>query len=96
MASYKAGILITNMLTTVVAASVAIFTVAVSYLLVRAFLGTSFDMSLTTNTGGMTNNFAVYGFISVEACFVAVVVAFAYATIRAALKKNYVQVEIDG
>lgn len=95
MASYKAGIVITNMLTTVLAASVAMFTVAVSYLLVRALLGTSFNMTLTSNTSGITNSFAVYGFISIEACFVAFVIAFAYTTIKAALKKNYIQVEID-
>jgi uncharacterized membrane protein len=95
MASYRAGILITNILTTTLAVSVAVFTVVISYLLAEAFLSTSFNMSLTTNTSGITNSFAVYGFISIEACFIAVVVAFAYTTIKAALRKNYIQVEID-
>jgi hypothetical protein len=95
MTSYHRGVLITNTVAGVVAASVAVFTAAFAYILVRTLVNTPFNLSLSTGASSMAESFFVYGFISIEACFVAVVLYFGYSTVRNALKRKVIEIEVD-
>jgi len=95
MTSYHRGVLITNTVAGVVAASVAVFTAAFGYILVRSLVNTPFNLSLSTGASSMAESFFVYGFISIEACFVAVVLYFGYSTVRNALKRKVIEIEVD-
>ena len=95
MANYRTGVVITNVVSGVLAGSVGVFTAAFVYLLIKAILATSFNMTLTANPGAIGDNFIAYGFISIEAVFVGVVVYLGVTTVKNALAKRVIEIEVD-
>jgi len=95
MANYRAGVLVTNAVAGVLAGAVGVFTAGFVYLLIKAILATSFNMSLSADPTTISNNFIAYGFISIEACFVGVVVYLGYTTVRNALNKSVIEVQVS-
>jgi len=75
--------------------SVAAFTAGFAYLLITTLFDTPFNMSLSSGTASMAESFFVYGFVSIEACFAAVVLFFGYSTIRNALRRNVIEIEVE-
>jgi hypothetical protein len=94
MSSYRAGIWVTNIIAGITIVSLAAFTAGFSYILIEALVNTPFNLSLSAGASSMAFSFYVYGFISIEACFVAVVIFFGYSTVRTALRRKVIEVEI--
>lgn len=92
--TYRTGALIVNILVGTSAAILTVFAVAFSYVLVEAFRLTSFDMSLSTSPTQVATNFQIYAFISVEATFVALMIAAGYYIFKSALRRNVVEIEV--
>ena len=92
--TYRVGSLIVNILVGTTASILAVFAVAFSYILIQAFRLTSFDMSLSASPTQVATNFQIYAFISVEATFVAVMIAAGYYIFRGALKRNIIEVDV--
>jgi hypothetical protein len=87
--------LIVNILVGTSASILAVFVVAFSYILVEAFRLTSFNMSLSTSPTQVATNFQIYAFISVEATFVALMIAVGYYILRNALKRNVIEIDVN-
>lgn len=95
MASYRTGVRITNFVAGYMIVSVVAFTAGFAYLLITTLFNAPFNMSLTTGASSMAESFFVYGFVSIEACFGAVVIFFGYSTVRNALRRNVMEIEVD-
>jgi hypothetical protein len=95
MSSYHPGNWITNVIAGIMIVSLALFTAAFSYILIEALINTPFNLSLSAGAGSMAFSFYVYGFISIEACFIGVVIFFGYSTIRGALRRKVLEIDVD-
>ena len=93
--SYHVNVLITKIVVGLAATIIAVFAVAWTYVLVKALLGTSFNFSLTSSAGAITNNFFIYGFVSIEACFVGFVIWVGYMILKNATKRKVIEVEVQ-
>jgi hypothetical protein len=93
--SYHSGELITKVVVGLAAAIIVMFTAAFSYVILQAFMLSSFSLSLSTNVGAISNNFTIYGFVSIEACFVVVVAYLGYTTLRNAMRRKVIEVEVE-
>jgi hypothetical protein len=93
--NYRRTEWVTNGVVAVVGTATVVFAIAYGYVIVQAFLHTSFDLSLTANPNSFITNFTIYGFVSIEATFLAVMAYFGYAIIRNATRHNVIEVEVE-
>jgi hypothetical protein len=95
LASFRTGAWITNIIAAIMVVSLAIFTAAFGYILIQALINTPFDLSLSQGVSNFSFSFFVYGFVSIECVFAAVVIFFGYSTVRTAIRRKILEIEID-
>jgi hypothetical protein len=95
LASFHSGGWITNVIAGIMVVSVAIFTAAFGWILIQALLNTPFNLSLSQGVSNFSFSFFVYGFVSIEAVFAAVVIFFGYSTIKMALRRKILEIEVE-
>lgn len=95
MASLSTGGIITRVLAGVLIGGLAIFAAALGYNLITLLFTTHMPIGLTTDTNEISSSFTIYGFVSIEACFLGVSIALGYATLRNALKPKVIEVEVE-
>jgi hypothetical protein len=95
LASFHTGAWITNIIAGIMVVSVAIFTAGFAYILIEALVNTPFNLSLSQGVSNFSFSFFVYGFVSIEAVFAGVVIFFGYSTIRTALRRKILEIEVE-
>ena len=92
---YKEGEWITRAVVAIVALALVVFAIPTAWIILEAFLDTSFNFSLTGSASLLANNFTVYGFISIEATLLAVIIYIGYWTLRNATKRKVIEVQVE-
>jgi hypothetical protein len=93
--NYRQSEWVTRSVVAVVGTATVIFAVAFGYVVLQAFLDSSFNVSLTANPGSFEHNFTIYGFVSIEATFLAIMAFFGYSILKNATRRKVIEVEVE-
>jgi hypothetical protein len=93
--NYRQSEWVTKGVVAVVGTATVVFAIAYGYVIIQAFMDSSFDVSLTANPNSFITNFTIYGFVSIEATFLAIMAYFGYAISRNAVRRKVIEVEVE-